>query len=46
MGYPVMVASCIVGFFPYGLLVLRERINPLQALGAAVGIAGIVLGCL
>lgn len=46
MGYPIMVASCIIGFFPYGLLVLREKINPLQAIGAVVGVAGIILGCL
>lgn len=46
MGYPIMVASCIIGFFPYGLFVLREKINPIQALGAVVGVAGIILGCL
>ena len=46
MGFPIMVASCIAAFFPYGLFVLREKINPLQALGAAVGVAGIILGCL
>ena len=46
MGFPIMVASCIAAFFPYGLIVLREKINPIQALGAAVGIAGIIIGCL
>ena len=46
MAYPVMVASCIIGFFPYGMLVLRERFNPIQLFGAVVGIAGIILGCL
>ena len=45
MGYPVMVASCIVGFFPYGLLVLHERIDIRQAVGAVLGVAGILLGC-
>ena len=46
MGYPVMVAACIIGFFPYGLIVLRERINVRQAIGAVLGLAGILLGCL
>jgi len=46
LGFPIMVASCIAAFFPYGVLVLREKINPIQALGAVVGIAGIVLSCL
>ena len=46
MGYPVMVAACIVGFFPYGALVLHERISVLQAVGAILGLAGILLGCL
>ena len=46
MAYPVMVASCIIGFFPYGMLVLRERFNPIQLFGAVVGVAGIILGCL
>ena len=46
MGFPIMVASCIAAFFPYGVLVLHEKINPLQALGAAIGVAGIILGCL
>ena len=45
MGYPVMVASCIIGFFPYGLLVLRERIDLRQTIGAILGLAGIFLGC-
>lgn len=46
MGYPVMVSACIVGFFPYGVFVLRERINAHQAVGAVCGIVGILLGCL
>lgn len=46
LGFPITVASCIVAFFPYGILVLREKINPVQALGAIVGVAGIVLCCL
>ena len=46
MGYPVMVASCIIGFFPYGLLVLHERIDLRQAIGAVLGITGILLGCI
>ena len=46
MGYPVMVSACIIGFFPYGIFVLRERIDVRQAAGAVLGIAGILLGCL
>ena len=46
MAYPVMVASCIIGFFPYGMLVLRERFNPVQLVGAVAGVTGIILGCL
>jgi len=46
MGYPVMVAACIIGFFPYGALALHERIGALQAAGAVLGLAGILLGCL
>lgn len=46
MGYPVMVAACIIGFFPYGALVLHERINALQTLGAVLGLVGILIGCL
>ena len=46
MGYPVMVASCIIGFFPYGLLALHERIDLRQAVGAVLGITGILLGCI
>lgn len=46
MGYPTMVATCIISFFPYGLIVLHEKINRLQALGAAVGVAGIIIGCM
>ena len=46
MGYPVMVAACIIGFFPYGALALHERIGALQATGAVLGLVGILLGCL
>ena len=46
MGYPVAVAACIIGFFPYGVFVLHERIDARQAVGAILGLAGILLGCL
>ncbi len=46
MGYPVMVATCIAGFFPYGIFILRERIDPRQALGTVLGLAGIMIGCI
>ena len=46
MGYPVMVASCIAGFLPYGVFVLHERIDARQTTGIVIGLAGIFLGCL
>lgn len=46
MAYPVMVAACIIGFFPYGLFVLREKLRPIQAIGAVIGTLGIIIGCL
>jgi drug/metabolite transporter (DMT)-like permease len=46
MGFPIMVASCIIGFFPYGVLVLHERIGAWQILGAILGVIGVLLGCL
>ena len=46
MGYPVMVASCIIGFFPYGLVALHERMNMRQTVGAVLGVSGILLGCI
>lgn len=46
MGYPIVVCSCIVGFFLYGLLALHEKLRPLQLLGAILGIAGILIGIL
>lgn len=46
MGYPVFVAACIAGYFPYGALVLRERLDARQAAGFVLGISGILLGCL
>lgn len=46
MAYPVMVCSCIIGFFPYGILVLREKFNLVQAIGVVIGTTGIILGCL
>ncbi|MGI5868378.1 MAG: hypothetical protein ACOX9C_02895 [Kiritimatiellia bacterium] len=46
MGFPIMVCSCVIGFFPYGLLILKERLNPVQALGVVVGVSGIVLAAI
>lgn len=46
MGFPIIVCSCIIGFFPYGLLVLREKLRPLQLIGACIGVLGILLGIL
>jgi len=38
---PIMVASCIVGFAVYGMIVLREKPNLFQILGIACNLAGI-----
>ncbi|MBQ6247161.1 MAG: hypothetical protein IJK04_09870 [Kiritimatiellae bacterium] len=46
MGYPVFVAACIAGYFPYGVIVLREHLDARQAAGFVLGISGILLGCL
>ena len=43
MGYPVMVASCIAGFFVYGVAVLRERPTRRQWLGVVCALSGIAL---
>lgn len=43
LGYPIMVAACIVGFIIYGVTVLRERPTRLQLLGTAFALAGIAL---
>lgn len=46
LGYPLVVSSCIIGFFLYSALILREKTGFLQKTGFALGIAGIVIICL
>ena len=46
MGFPTTVASCIVFFFLYGIVFLREKVSPLQAVGAVIGVAGIIASSL
>ncbi len=46
LGYPLVVSSCIVGFFLYSALILRENTGILQKAGFVLGIAGIVIICL
>lgn len=41
IAYPLMVASCIVGFEIYSLLALRERRNGLQWAGLGLCLLGV-----
>ncbi len=43
ISYPVIVSSCIVSFTLYSFLILKERMKPLQLVGLALGLTGIVL---
>ncbi len=45
VGYPLMVSSCLIGFFLYSALILRERQTPAQYAGLAACVAGSVLLC-
>ncbi len=45
VGYPLMVATCLIGFFLYSALVLRERQSRLQYAGLAACVAGAALLC-
>lgn len=46
LGYPLVVSSCIVGFFLYSVIFLREKTGMLQKSGFLLGVAGIVIICL
>lgn len=46
IGYPVVIGSCMIGFFLYSLLVLRERPALIQWIGNGLGLAGMVMICL
>ena len=43
--YPLMVASCLIGFSLYSTLVIREKNTPMQCLGFICCLVGIVLIC-
>ena len=45
VSYPLLVSSCIVGFFLYSLIFLREKVRPIQFLGLALCIGGIAAIC-
>lgn len=42
VGFPVMLGSCIVGFFLYSLLFLKEKLTPTGAAGFLLCLAGII----
>ncbi len=46
LGYPLVVSSCIVGFFLYSTIFLREKTGILQKTGFLLGVAGILIICL
>ncbi|WP_417170630.1 hypothetical protein [Victivallis sp.] len=46
LGYPLVVSSCVVGFFLYSAIFLREKSGFFQKSGCILGIAGIVIICL
>lgn len=46
VGYPIMVGSCVTGFFLYTTIFLKERTSLCQKTGFILGILGIVMLCL
>lgn len=46
LGYPLVVSSCIVGFFLYSAIFLREKTGFFQKTGFFLGITGIIVICL
>lgn len=46
MCYPLMVGSCIISFTLLSATALKERLRPLQALGLALCLLGLVMLCL
>ena len=43
LGYPMAVCACLLGFAVYSVVILRERLTRLRAVGLAMGIVGVVL---
>lgn len=46
IGYPIMVGSCVTGFFLYTTIFLKEKTSLCQKAGFILGILGIVTLCL
>ncbi len=44
--YPILVCSCLAGFFLYSALFLRERTTRVQLVGAAAAFLGVLVICL
>jgi multidrug transporter EmrE-like cation transporter len=42
VGFPVMLGSCIVGFFLYSLIFLKEKATPTGVAGFLLCLAGII----
>ena len=45
MCYPMMVGSCIVSFTITSVLLLKEKIKPIQIAALAVCLAGLIFIC-
>ena len=43
LGYPTAVSTCLMGFSLYSVVILRERLTLLRAMGLACGFIGVVL---
>ena len=46
LSYPLLVSSCLIGFFLYSLFILREKNTLLQYISMCCCLAGIILICL
>jgi drug/metabolite transporter (DMT)-like permease len=44
--YPVMVSSCLIAFFMYSTIFLREKVRPISIAALLCCLAGIVMICL
>lgn len=45
VAYPLCVCSCIIGFFLYSLIFIKEKLRPAGALGFAAAVCGVLLLC-
>ena len=43
IAYPLLVSSCIIGFFLYSVLLLKEKNRPIQYAAFILCLTGIVL---